>query len=218
MRHNDWLVTGFSIVVLATATAMAPRSPTSSVIELRADAGERVVLPLKLGPVAVSSLPALDESSLFGIRVAPRVAEVVPVAADVPHEPVGLSASPRRERRLASRLRRFGSDVPLPPPGDAPKAAIEKADLAVVELDAPTWRPRSTVALTPEALVSTAGRAALGFQLNERASLSVGPLSSMVPNYAPEAGHGDIHERWRLDENDGSQVPGAAVGMTFKLN
>ena len=74
------------------------------------------------------------------------------------------------------------------------------------------------IALTPEALVSTAGTAALGLQLNERASLSVGPLSSMVPNYAPEAGHGDIHERWRLDENDGSQVPGAAVGMTFKLN
>ncbi|MDZ4866742.1 MAG: hypothetical protein SGI91_05425 [Alphaproteobacteria bacterium] len=219
MRYaSDRVITGFSIVTFAVATALAPKAPfDSATVISRADSDQRVVLQLNLAPVALASLPALDESSLFGIKVEPRAVEVL-AADEAPPAATAVAEAPRkrigsrRERHLASRSRHVGPEAVASAP-----APTSKADPAVADVEAPAWRPRSSVALAPEEAAS--GRAGLGFTLNERASLSVGPLSSMTPSYASDAGHGDLNERWRLrDDDDASRAPGAAVGMTFKLN
>jgi hypothetical protein len=218
-REGEWLIMGCSLVLFAFTTQAHHGASDGApvVIDLRHPTYS-VILRIDQAPMVMSSLPAADERSLFGVEPAPLITD----EADVP-EPTVIEAPRRRlatvhsVRRKAGGLQRAVPGAALPETIDVP-VAPEKADLAVMELAAPPRRSSASVALADDAGTAAAS-AALGFRLGERTSLRVGPLSSMVPDYRADTAHGDFQERWRLrDERDASQDAGAAVGMTFKLN
>jgi len=165
----------------------------------------------------MSSLPAADEQSLFGVEPPPFTVDEPSVAEPAVAEAPRKRFAMRSVRHKAASARRGG--VPgeaLPETVDMPIAA-EKTDLAVMELAPPPRRSSAAVAVSDGAVPSR--NPSLGFSLSERTSLKVGPLSSMMPDYRADTVHGDFQERWRLtDERDAAQDAGAAVGMTFKLN
>lgn len=219
-RESEWLIMGCSLVLFAFTTQAhhLSASEASVVIDLRRP-NYSVILRIDQAPVVLSSLPAADERSLFGIET--KAAVVTPVEPSVVEPPVTAAAPLKRYAALKTARPKRAVQRVLPGPSlteavEVPVAS-EKADLAVMELAAPPRRS-STVAVA-ESEVQMPERPSLGFNLGERTSLRVGPMSSMVPDYRAESAHGDVQERWRLhDERDASQGAGAAVGMTFKLN
>jgi hypothetical protein len=223
-RESEWMIMGFSLVLFAFTTQAhhQPSDGAPVVLDLRR-ASYSVILRIDQAPMVMSSLPAADERSLFGIAVEPPTAAALsdestipqPVAAEAPRK---RFAAMRTVRRKSASFQRALPADPVAQTVDVP-VAPEKADLAVMELAAPPRSStRASVALADDATAS-AERPSLGFSLGNRTSLKVGPLSSMVPSYSADTAHGDFQERWRLkDERDAAQDAGAAVGMTFKLN
>jgi hypothetical protein len=223
-REGEWLIMGFSLVLFAAATQAGLKTSSGGpvVLDLHRPSYS-VVLRIDQAPVVMTSLPAGDERSLFGIETKPAAivkplpeapAALVPAVAEVPRK---QHAAPRTARRKAVFQRALPGPDGVVQTVDVPVVS-EKADLGVMEVAAPPRWSRTAVAIVDDP-AAPAERPSLGFSLSERMSLQVGPLSSVVPDYRADSAHGDIQERWRLtDERDGSQGAGAAVGMTFKLN
>jgi hypothetical protein len=220
-REGEWLIMGLTLVLFAFTTQAnhQPSNGAPVVIDLRRPSYS-VVLRIDQAPMVMSSLPAADERSLFGIVAKPSVAVALSEAPAA--VPPAVSEAPRKRFAALRTVRRkaaFQRALPGASVAETVEVPVvpEKADLAVMELAAPPRRSSTAIAATDSAAATE--RPALGFSLSDRTSLKVGPLSSMVPSYSADTAHGDFQERWRLnDERDASQGAGAAVGMTFKLN
>jgi hypothetical protein len=216
-RELEWFGAGLVLIGFAVATAQARIETVGAspvVLDLSAPGTTGVVLKLDVAPeMMLSSLPAADEQELFGIEPEP------PVVAEVEPAPRALAVVQTRTPLKRAKMRK--QHVPAARTAVAavaPDVVRGAVAPSLVELDVPATTPGRAVAFAEEAPASQLSRERLGFRLNERTSIGLAPLSSVVPSYAAEAGHGDVGERWRLHDDRDAAKTGAAVGMTFKLN
>jgi hypothetical protein len=195
---------------------------------------DHVVLALNKVPQDANAMAAADERALFGIAASPAPPREELAGAEVLSEPAAGAEPPRKVsrahryrdrcgrickvKRAASRSR-ARSDSPKRAPeavvaAKAPEVAVDPAATTHVDFKAPPSARAGTTALVGDDVSSSQSG---GIALDERTSLNVGSLSTIMPARAPDNGVGTGGASLK-DERDDPSRSGAAVGVTFKLN